>query len=61
MRTPPTSCNKNKYYHFHRDYGHNIENRIALKNEIKDLIRYGYFGKYAHKREIQFDTQNPSQ
>ena len=29
---------KNIYYKFHKDYGHDKEEFITLKDEIKDLI-----------------------
>lgn len=59
MRTFPTSYNKNKYCNFHWDHGHDPENYITLKNEIKDIIRHGYLRKYIYKGEVQLDAQNP--
>ncbi|RWW71812.1 hypothetical protein BHE74_00020418 [Ensete ventricosum] len=37
MRTE--RCDRGRYYGFHRDYGHDIEECYDLKNQIEDLIR----------------------
>lgn len=46
MRAQLAPCDKNKYYRFHQDHSHDIENCITLKIEIEDIIRHGYLGKY---------------
>ena len=38
--------NQNKYYRYHKDIGHTIEECIMLKDEIKKLIRRGYLQDY---------------
>lgn len=42
---------RKKYYRFHHDRRHDIEECIQLKDEIKDLIHYGYLKKYVHRKE----------
>ncbi|XP_010275029.1 PREDICTED: uncharacterized protein LOC104610215 [Nelumbo nucifera] len=42
MRGDPNNRNPNKYFHFHKDVGHDTENCRNLKNEIEDLIKRGY-------------------
>ena len=40
--------NQNKYYRYHKDVGHTIEEYIMLKDEIEKLIREGYLRDYVH-------------
>ena len=40
---PPVD--KSKYYKFYRDYGHNTNNYITSKDEIKMLTKKGQIGE----------------
>ena len=40
--------NKSKYYKFHKDYGHDTNGCIMLKDEIESLIRKGKLANYKH-------------
>ena len=42
MRAPSHKRDQNKYYRFHRDYGHDIDECIQLKDEIEALIWRGH-------------------
>ncbi|XP_057515034.1 uncharacterized protein LOC130796691 [Actinidia eriantha] len=46
IKTDPSRTNRNKYYEFHRDHGHNTEDYFQLKEQIADLIKNGYLRKY---------------
>lgn len=61
MKALLIASNKNKYYLFLRDYGHDTENCIVLKNKIEDLIRRCYLSKYVHKEGTLPSTQDPAQ
>ena len=39
MRTHPEKRNPNKFYLYHYDHGHDTEECIQLRDEIKELIR----------------------
>ena len=41
MKGDPNECNKNKYYRFHRDHGHETNKCYDLKHQIENLIRQG--------------------
>ena len=41
MKGDPNKCNRNKYYRFHRDHGHNTDECFDLKQQIENLIRHG--------------------
>ncbi|XP_057459250.1 uncharacterized protein LOC130749912 [Actinidia eriantha] len=42
--------NKNKYYEFYKDHGHNTEKCFQLKEQITNLIKRGYLRKYVADR-----------
>ncbi|GFZ02291.1 hypothetical protein Acr_15g0008990 [Actinidia rufa] len=50
IKTDPQKRNRNKYYEFHRDHGHNTEDCFQLKEQIADLIKRGYLRKYVAAR-----------
>ena len=41
MYTPPVRRNRNKHCQYHRDHGHNTDECLQLKDEIKRLICRG--------------------
>ncbi|XP_022897676.1 uncharacterized protein LOC111411368 [Olea europaea var. sylvestris] len=46
MLTPSGKRNQSKYFHFHRDHGHDTEECLQLKEEIERLLRRGLLAKY---------------
>ena len=50
MRAPIGQRDKKKYYRFHRDHGHDIEDYRQLKDAIEHLIRQGYLGGYVRNK-----------
>ena len=61
MKVPSKSHDKKKYYRFHRDYDHDIEQYIQLRNEIKAMIRCGYLKKFQRDRPTQPPTDQQPQ
>ncbi|XP_059638728.1 uncharacterized protein LOC132281003 [Cornus florida] len=51
LKSDPTRRSRAKYYRFHRDHGHNTDDCLDLKNQIKSLIRRGQLHRYATDRE----------
>ena len=41
MKGDPNKCNRNKYYRFYRDHGHDTDECFDLKQQIENLIRQG--------------------
>ena len=41
MKGDPNKHNRNKYWCFHRDHGHDTDECFDLKQQIKNLIRQG--------------------
>ena len=41
MKGDPNKRNRNKYFRFHRDHGHDTDECFDLKQQIKNLIRQG--------------------
>ena len=62
LRSSPNIRDKNKYYQFHKDHSHNIEDCRDLKEQIEGLIRKGKLQKYMKKGEYsKFRDGNKSQ
>jgi len=51
LHLSPNVGDKKKYYQFHKDHGHYIEDCRDLKEQIEDLIRKGKLQKYVKKGE----------
>ena len=41
MKGAPNKCNMNKYFRFHRDHGHDIDECFDLKQQNENLIKQG--------------------
>ncbi|GFZ10945.1 hypothetical protein Acr_22g0003430 [Actinidia rufa] len=52
IKTDPWKRNKNKYYEFHQDHGHNTEDCFQLKEQIANLIKKRYMRKYVADRPL---------
>ncbi|GFY94124.1 hypothetical protein Acr_09g0005700 [Actinidia rufa] len=50
IKTNPLKRNKNKYYEFHKDHGHNTEDCFQLNYQIADLMKRGYLRKFVADR-----------
>ena len=51
-----------KYYEFHKDHGHRINDCIQLKKEIEYLIRRGHLSRYvASEQRERVQPQPPRQ
>ena len=50
-------ADKSKYCKFHKDYGHDSNDYVTLKDEIKSLIRRGRFSRY---RQYENERNNKS-
>ena len=46
LHSSPSLRNKRKYYRFHKDHGHYIEDCRDLKKQIEELIRNGKLQQY---------------
>ena len=46
MKSDPATRDHTKYYEFHRDYEHNMNDCIQLKKEIEYLIWRGYLRRF---------------
>ncbi|MQL75419.1 hypothetical protein Taro_007794 [Colocasia esculenta] len=51
MRSDPQRCDQNKYCRFHRDHGHDTSECRQLKDEIEDLIKRSYLGRFVRRNE----------
>ncbi|MQL93545.1 hypothetical protein Taro_026197 [Colocasia esculenta] len=51
MRSDPRRRDQNKYCRFHRDHGHDTSECRQLKDEIEDLIKRGYLGRFVRRNE----------
>ena len=65
MKGDPSKRNKNKYCHFHRDYGHGMDECYDLKQQIKNLIRQGklrnFLGRDHKDEKLKGKVEVPSQ
>ena len=50
IRTSIEQRDKRKYYRFHRDYGHNIDECRTLKDDIEALICRRHLSCYVAKK-----------
>ncbi|XP_056688411.1 uncharacterized protein [Spinacia oleracea] len=59
LRSNPLHRNKNKWFEFQDEIGHNTEECNQLKDNIKDLVRRGYLKQYlADQREEKEKARN---
>lgn len=49
MKTPLAKRNRSKYYRFHWDYSHDMEDCYDLKEYIKELICWEHLGWFIQK------------
>ena len=62
LHSSPNVCDKNKYYRFHKDHCHNMEDCKDLKEQVEELIRKGRLQKYVKKNEYnKFRSDHRSQ
>ena len=62
LHLSPNVRDKNKYYRFHKDHGHNTEDCRDLKELVEELIQKGKLQKYVKKNEYsKFKNDNKSQ
>jgi len=48
MTTPP-NANMTKYYRYHRNHGHTMEECKALQDKIEELVRAGHFRRFIRR------------
>ena len=46
MKSPPEKRNREKYYRYHRDHGHDTEDCFRLKMAIEMLIERGHLAEF---------------
>ncbi|XP_058076321.1 uncharacterized protein LOC131224890 [Magnolia sinica] len=51
MKTNASQRDKRKYYHFHRDHGHNTSDYVDPIDEIEMLIRKGHLRQYVKEEK----------
>ena len=62
LHSSPNVRDKNKYYRFHKDHGHNMKDCRDLKEQIEELVWKGKLHKYVKKGEYsKFRDDNKSQ
>ena len=49
LNSSPSTCNKKKYCHFHREHGHYTDECRDLQEQIKELIQKGKLQKFVKK------------
>lgn len=53
LNSSPNTCNKKKYYHFHRDHGHYTDECRDLKKQIEELIQKEKLQKFVKKDALE--------
>ena len=62
MKSPPDKREREKYYRFHWDHGHNTKDCFRLKMAIKKLIERGHLADFiANDRQPIQAAQLPEQ
>ena len=59
LRRDHSKRNQKKYFQYHKDVGHTIEECIILKDEIEKLIRSGYLQDYINSRRARPQNEAP--
>ncbi|RWW76490.1 hypothetical protein BHE74_00015419, partial [Ensete ventricosum] len=59
MKTHSERRDGRRYYHFYREYGHDMEECRDLQNQIEDLIRHGHLRRYIRDQYSLPDSQLP--
>ncbi|GAA0168761.1 hypothetical protein LIER_40630 [Lithospermum erythrorhizon] len=49
MRSAPGRRDKNRYYEYHREHGHDTNECRIIKSEIEKLIKKGYIKEFVDK------------
>ena len=60
LKSNPNKRPKNKYYHFHRDHGHDTSKCYDLKQQIETLIKQGKLQQFVRGRENQPRDPKPN-
>ena len=62
MKSPSEKKNRDKYYQYHRDYGHDTKDYFKLKIAIEKLIKIGHLAEFVtNNRPAQADVRAPEQ
>ena len=65
MRGDPNKRNRNKYYRFHKDHGHDTDECYNLKQHIENLIRQGklrnFLGREYKDEKLKGKVEESSQ
>ncbi|RWW36791.1 hypothetical protein BHE74_00058158 [Ensete ventricosum] len=59
MKSHSERRNKRRYYHFHREYGHDTKECSDLQYQIEDLIRRGHLRRYVRDQSSLPDSRPP--
>ena len=51
LKTDPQCRNRNRYFHYHKDHGHDMSNCYELKDKIEELIQKGELRQYVCEPE----------
>ncbi|RWV92050.1 hypothetical protein BHE74_00024307 [Ensete ventricosum] len=58
LKGPKELQDQAKYYRFYRDYGYDTEHYHDLRNQLEELIRHGYLGRYVWRpRDPSYDRR----
>ncbi|XP_050248893.1 uncharacterized protein LOC126696152 [Quercus robur] len=52
LKGDPNKRSRDKYYHFHRDHGHDTADCYGLKQQIEVLIRQGKLQRFVSKERV---------